>query len=164
MDRIEKRAFDHENQTPLCIIDALGLGYPSLGCVSAGPNSVSPGKPKCTPFALIEHSLCLKKSRGFGGWPPRNFGEMKTRLLIESKTVAVPLSTCPSFDGRVFRQAYPFFDGYFATSMLLDVVASPEFTHQPFVCQLTSQRISPVIPSGNSGESRDPIIARHARY
>ena len=99
MDRIEKRAFDHEDQTPLCIIDALGLGYPSLGRVSASPNSVSPGSTKCTPSVLIEHSPCLKKSRGFGGWPPRICVRDTDSQLTNLKTVAVPFLDEPPVYG-----------------------------------------------------------------
>lgn len=54
------------SQTPRCIIDALGLGDPLLGCVSAWSNSVSPGRTKCTGYVLIEHSPCLKISGARG--------------------------------------------------------------------------------------------------
>ena len=59
------------DQTLLCIIDALGLGYPSQGCVSAEPHSVSPGNDESTPSMHIEHSPSLK-NLGVLGLAPRN--------------------------------------------------------------------------------------------
>ena len=57
------------DQTLLCIFDALGLGYPLRRCVSAEPRSVSPGNDESTPSILIEHSSCLKNLGGLGAGP-----------------------------------------------------------------------------------------------
>ena len=64
----ENERLTTNDQTLLCIIDALGLGYPWRGCVSAEPRSVSPGNDESTPSMLIEHSPCLK-NLGVWGWP-----------------------------------------------------------------------------------------------
>ena len=52
----EDERLTNNDQTLLCIIDALGLGYPLRRCVSAEPRSVSPGNEESTPSMLIEHS------------------------------------------------------------------------------------------------------------
>ena len=65
----KKRAFELVAQTLLCIIDALGLGYPLRGCVSAEPRSVSPGNDEFAVHFLIEHSSCLKNLGGPGAGP-----------------------------------------------------------------------------------------------
>ena len=90
----EDERLTNNDQTLLCIIDALGLGYPLRLCVSAEHRSVSPGNDECTHSMLIEHSSCLKISGGLA--PEVVVCKISTCLLTNLKTVAPRLVSPPA--------------------------------------------------------------------